>query len=141
MSFNTSFKPASWSIILLRTVLAGIFLSHAVTRIMLNTISQFGDFLGSKGLPMGTQIVWAITVFEIAGGILLLLGFFQKWISIGFIIMLLVGIGLIHIHLGWFNGEFGTGGCEYSVTLIAGLVVVASAKRMVQTKGDLGSKE
>jgi putative oxidoreductase len=43
--------------------------------------------------------------------------------------MLSVGIVIIHMGEGWFNGEFGTGGCEYSVTLIAALIVIASSDK------------
>jgi putative oxidoreductase len=64
------------------------------------------------------MIVLGITDFEIIGGLLLIGGIFVKWISTGFIILLLAGIIIIHAQLGWFVGEFGTGGCEYSFILI-----------------------
>jgi putative oxidoreductase len=134
MHLRSSFLHSAGSIILLRVVLSTVFLAHAITRVALNTIPEFGGFLESKGFPMGNLIVWGITIFEIAGGILLMFGIFQKWISIGLIAMLLTGIALIHFQLGWFNGEFGTGGCEYSVTLIAALIVVASATPATPSK-------
>lgn len=83
----------------------------------------------SKGLPYGVAWVWAITAYEIAGGLLLLLGIYTRLLSAGFIILLLAGIVLIHASLGWFVGEHGTGGCEYSVILIVALLVVAAEKR------------
>jgi putative oxidoreductase len=117
------------SIVLLRIVVAAMFMIHATTRIYTNTINQFGGFLETKGFPSGYIIVWIITIFEIAGGLALLLGYFKKWISLAFITMLSVGIVIIHMGEGWFNGEFGTGGCEYSVTLIAALIVIASSDK------------
>lgn len=127
--FNSKypFLTPRQSISVLRVTLSCIFLAHAITRIAKNTITQFGGFLEEKGLPLGNTLVWIITTFEIVGSGLLLLGYFKKWISLGLILMLFIGICLIHINLGWFNGEFGTGGCEYSVALIAGLIVVASS--------------
>ncbi len=45
-----------------------------------------------------------------------------------------VGIVLIHRHLGWFVGEHGTGGSEYSVALIFMLLVLAAGDRPAADK-------
>jgi putative oxidoreductase len=45
-----------------------------------------------------------------------------------------VGIILIHRHLGWFVGEHGTGGSEYSVALIVMLLVLAAGDRRAAEK-------
>jgi putative oxidoreductase len=121
------FLTLAQSIAALRIVVAAIFMIHAIVRIKTNTIGQFGGFLETKGFVYGNAIVWMITIFEIAGGATLMLGYFKKWLALGFIILLGVGIFIIHINEGWFNGEFGTGGCEYSVALIAALIVIASS--------------
>lgn len=121
------FFTSNASLILLRIALAIIFLSHSIVRIANATIGQFADFLESKGFSFGIGWVWAITVFELGGGILLASGVFKKWISAGFIFMLIVGIILIHADLGWFVGEHGTGGSEYSFILIAALLTVAAS--------------
>jgi putative oxidoreductase len=123
------FLILSSSVTLLRIVVAAMFMIHATVRIYSNTINQFGGFLETKGFPSGSIIVWLITIFEIVGGLLLMLGYLKKWIALGFIILLAVGIIIIHVDQGWFNGEFGTGGCEYSVTLIAALIVIASSDK------------
>ncbi|MEK7725354.1 MAG: DoxX family protein [Acidobacteriota bacterium] len=119
------------SLIVLRVSVAVIFLSHSIVRIANSTIPQFGGFLESKGFPYGVAWVWAITVFEIFGGILLALGFFTKWLSLGFILMLIVGIALIHASLGWFVGEHGTGGSEYSFILIMALLVISASDKRI----------
>jgi putative oxidoreductase len=119
------------SVVVLRITVALIFMIHAIVRIKTNTINQFGGFLDAKGFVYGNTIVWLITIFEIIGGATLILGYFRKWIVLGFIILLGAGIFIIHINEGWFNGEFGTGGCEYSVALIAALMVIASSDKQV----------
>lgn len=115
------------SILLLRISIAIVFLAHAIVRISNHTIGTFGGFLDNKGFMYGTAIVWLITVFEILGGILLALGYFTKIMAAGFILILLIGIILIHFSLGWFVGEHGTGGVEYSFILIMSLVTVIAA--------------
>lgn len=123
------FLSLKQSLLILRISLAVIFLVHAIVRIGNGTIPQFGGFMESKGLPFGVAWVWAITAYEIAGGVLLLLGIYTRLLAAGFIILLLVGIVLIHASLGWFVGEHGTGGCEYSFILIVALLVIAAEKR------------
>ncbi|MFX1708899.1 DoxX family protein [Chitinophaga sp. CC14] len=125
------FLTLKQSLLILRIAVAVIFLAHAVVRICNGTIPQFAAFMESKGLPFGMAWVWAITAYEIAGGLLLLLGMYTRLLAAGFIILLLVGIVLIHASLGWFVGEHGTGGCEYSFILIVALLVIAAEKRHI----------
>ena len=119
------------SLIILRISVAIIFLSHAIVRLANATIPRFGEFMESKGFPYGVVWVWAITAFEIVGGIFLALGFFTKWLAAGFIFMLIVGVILIHASLGWFVGEHGTGGSEYSFILIMVLLVIAASDKKI----------
>jgi putative oxidoreductase len=85
--------------------------------------------LESKGFIAGVAIVWILTAFEIIGGLMMAIGYYTRWMAAGFILILLIGIVLIHAELGWFVGEHGTGGVEYSVVLIAALVVIAASAK------------
>lgn len=116
------------SLILLRVSVAIIFLSHSIMRVINSSIEDFGGFIENKGFPFGVAWVWGITTFEIIGGMLLALGYFTKILSAGFIFLLVAGIVLIHASFGWFVGEHGTGGCEYSFILIMALLVIAAGK-------------
>ena len=117
------------ALVLLRVSLAIVFLAHAIVRITKGTIPQFGQFLETTGLPSGVLLVWVITIFELVGGLLLAGGRYVRWLSAGFILLLLVGILLIHASQGWFVGEHGTGGIEYSFILIMAFLVLAAEKR------------
>lgn len=114
------------ALVLLRVSLAVVFLAHAVVRIVNGSIPQFGQFLTAKGLPAGTLLVWLITIFEIVGSVLLIANCYVRLVSAGFVGLLLVGIVLIHVAQGWFVGEHGTGGVEYSFVLIMAFLVVAT---------------
>jgi len=121
------FLSVRQSLIVLRVSIAGIFLAHAIVRLLLEgSVAQFAGYLDNKGMVYGTAIVWAITVFEIAGGIAMALGYATRWMAAGFILLLLTGIVLIHAERGWFTGEHGSGGCEYSFALIVSLLVIAA---------------
>ena len=118
--------PLDDALRLLRIVTALLFMAHASMRFVLGTIPQFGAFMESQGFPHGQAWVLAITAYELAAGSLLLLDRGVRWAASGLAVIVAVGIWLIHRHNGWFVGEHGIGGSEYSVALLAMLLVVAS---------------
>lgn len=121
-----SFHQTNRAILLLRIITALLFFLHAFVRVIKYTIPNFTEFLAEKGFVYPELMVWVITVFELAGSLLLAMGFFKRLLSAAFILLMIMGIILIHAELGWFVGEHGTGGSEYSVLLIAALLVIAA---------------
>lgn len=111
---------------LLRIVTALLFMAHASMRFVNGTIPQFGAFMESQGFPNGQAWVLAITVYELGAGSLLIVNRGVRWAATGLAAIVAVGIWLIHRHNGWFVGEHGVGGSEYSVALLAMLLVVAA---------------
>ena len=112
------------ALLLLRIGLPGFFMAHAAVRVGTGSISQFAAFLGNLGFPMPLQIVWLITIYELSAGILIALGIWVRWLVPGLMCIATGGIVLIHRHNGWFVGEHGTGGMEYSVCLLLGLLIL-----------------
>lgn len=110
----------------LRITTAALFMAHAIVRIADNTIPQFARFMETHGFPHGAAWVWAITTYEICAGTLIVLNRGVRWAASGLAVIAAVGIVIIHRHNGWFVGEHGTGGSEYSVALLAMLLVVAA---------------
>jgi putative oxidoreductase len=117
------------ALVTLRVVLAVLFMAHAAMRLVNNTIAGFGAFLEREGWPFGVAIVWCITLYELIGGSLMALGWRVRWMASGLAFIAFMGIVIVHWNLGWFVGEHGTGGVEYSIALLAGLLVVAAADR------------
>ena len=112
--------------ILLRGIVALIFMAHAAVRLVNGSVPQFGAFLESRGFPWGVAFVLLISSYEIIGGSLLALGIRVKWVCAGLAFIVLVGIAIIHANLGWFVGEHGTGGMEFSWLLVFALLVLAA---------------
>jgi putative oxidoreductase len=122
------FVTLSTALALLRIGTAALFMAHAVVRVLIpGSIQQFGGALGRMGIPQGIAVVYAITIYEITAGLLMVLGFRTRYLAAGFGVILLGGIVLIHRRFGWFVGEHGTGGNEYSVALLLALLVIAAA--------------
>lgn len=120
---------ANRAIAVLRVTTAVLFLAHAVGRMVLGTIPSFGRFMDAVGFVPGMLWVYAITAAEIICATLLVANRYVRWATIPLLVIAVVGILLIHIHFGWWVGEHGTGGMEYSVALIAMLLAVAAADR------------
>ncbi|MEP7342880.1 MAG: DoxX family protein [Acidobacteriota bacterium] len=115
-------------ITIIRFAVAILMCIHGVTRIF-NGVAPFGEFLAAKGFPLGLVIAWSITIFEIAGAVLLILKRYVIPVAAVFILQLAMGIVLIHAQNGWFVVGAGRNGAEYSVLLIvAFLSLIVSAR-------------
>jgi putative oxidoreductase len=130
---NFPWLQLSHTLALARIATAGFFMAHAAVRIANGSIPQFAVFMEAQGFPAGLAVVWAITLTELVCGTLLIVNRWTRWATVPLLAIALGGIVLIHRHLGWFVGEHGTGGSEYSVALIVLLLVAAAADR--QDKG------
>ena len=118
--------PVEHAMRLLRYITALLFIAHASMRFVDDTIAGFGAFMEARGFAHGEAWVLAITAYELGAGTLLLLNRGVRWAASGLAVIVAVGIWLIHRHNGWFVGEHGTGGSEYSVALLAMLLVLAA---------------
>ena len=123
------FLTVRQAMVLLRVAIAVMFMAHAGVRVMNGTIPRFAEFMTGLGFFYGIAWVWAITLFELIGGAMLIVGQFSRWVTAGFMLISGVGIVLIHAANGWFVGEHGTGGVEYSIVLFVACVVLAAADR------------
>ena len=113
---------------LLRVATAVFFMAHALVRIHHNTIPQFAQFLAAKGWPLALGIVLTVTMAEIVCGALLIARRYVRWAVMPLLFIDVMGIIVIHAPLGWFVGEHGTGGVEYSLALAVSLITIAAAE-------------
>ncbi|MBL8310739.1 MAG: DoxX family protein [Burkholderiales bacterium] len=113
----------------LRVTIALLFMAHAGVRVANGSIAQFASFLEARGWPGSLLIVLAVTVWELVAGVLLILNRYLGLACGGLALIAFMGIVIIHARQGWFVGEHGTGGVEYSISLLAALLVVAAYDR------------
>lgn len=115
------------ALVALRVTTAVMFMAHALVRILNGTIPRFADFLSDRGFVFSLAFVWALTVFELLGGAAMIIGKHTRWVAAGFMAIAAGGIVIIHAAQGWFVGEHGTGGVEYSLVLLVACFVIAAA--------------
>lgn len=126
---NFPFISLKNSLDLARIMTAIFFMAHAVVRIVNDTIPQFATFMESIGFPNGVIFVWLITIAELVSGTLLIINRCVRPASSILFTIAFVGIILIHRHNGWFVGEHGTGGSEYSIALMILLIIISANDR------------
>ena len=117
------------ALLVLRVGTPVLFMAHALVRIVNGSIPQFAGFLGSIGFPQPLVVVWAITLTELVAGTMLALGYRVRYAALALASIAAGGIVLIHRKFGWFVGEHGSGGSEYSVCLLMCLLILAAADR------------
>ena len=117
---NQNKKPVYF----LRVILGILMLIHSLARISLGIVDDFGLFFGSIGLPFGIALAWTVTILELLGSIFLFFNFQVKYVSIYFIVQLLMGIFLVHLKEGWFVVGAGRNGMEYSFLLICCFIFI-----------------
>jgi len=122
-----------WTV--LRLTLAGLLAAHGWARLLGNGIEPFGAWLNDQGFMIGHAIAWSVTIYEIAGTALLA----AKWhvfpLAVGFSLIYLAGLFLVHLPSGWFVVGLGRNGMEYGVLLIVALLCVGLHHRRRPSAG------
>jgi putative oxidoreductase len=106
----------------LRTVLAGLVAAHGYTRLLNGEVSVFGEWLSTQHIPLPLAVAWAVTLSEVVGSLLLMVGRWVFPVAILLSVIYAVGIAMVHAHSGWFVVGGGRNGAEYSVLLIVALL-------------------
>ncbi len=97
--------------LLLRAYLAPVFYMAGINKYngFDSTVAWFGNPDWGLGLPMPWLMAFLATATELAGAILLALGFAVRWISIPLMVTMLVAMFTAHWQNGWLAISTGSG--------------------------------
>ena len=108
-------RTAPYAALLLRVALGTMFIARALLKYYVFTLPGTAQFFQSLGLP--GALAYLTFFAELAGGALILAGFFGRWVSAG-LIPVLLGATWAHAANGWvFTAP--NGGWEYPAFLAA----------------------
>ncbi|WP_420996271.1 DoxX family protein [Cupriavidus sp. 30B13] len=114
-------RTAPYAALALRLALGIMFIAHGLTKLLVFTPAGTASFFQSVGFP--GFLAYPIIAFEIAGGALLILGVFSRWVA-AVAAAELFGAATVHFGNGWsFTNPHG--GWEYPVFLAVAALVVA----------------
>jgi putative oxidoreductase len=110
--------------VVVRVIVGFLMFAHGVDKLSGGAagIAGFGEFLSSAGLPAGLLLAWFVTLLELVGGAMLILGLLSRVIAGLLIVELLVAIALVSGQAGLIAEE-GVG-FERDLAYIAGFLVV-----------------
>jgi putative oxidoreductase len=123
-----SIRPAV-GVLALRVAICALVFVHGLWRATQGGVAPFGDWLGTQGLPLGHQIAWAITVYELIAAPALAAGLLRPLLATGFAAIYATGMILVHLPFGWFVVGAGRNGMEYSALLILCFLIVGWTRR------------
>jgi len=139
MAGNTNNSQVDHSLsglIFFRLLLCGIIAAHGWARLLADGVFPFGGFLDAQGIPGGVVIAWSITLLEIVGSIVMAFGSrFTPHLCAVYAGIYATGIVLVHMQEGWFVVGLGRNGMEYSVLLIASLLLVGYNHLSLEARG------
>ncbi len=127
-----------------RTLVALLLAAHGWARMLAGAVEPFGGFLDAQGFPVGILIAWAITLLEIVGTILMIVGSrLIPYLCVCYAFIYSMGILMVHAGEGWFVVGLGRNGMEYSVLLIGCLLMIgySHAGPDLRAKIGLGGKK
>ena len=111
-----SHDTAPYGALILRNALGIMFIAHALLKILVFTPAGTAGFFASIGVP--GWFAYPTMGAELIGGILLVVGYQTRFVSLALIPVLIGSIVLVHGSSGWLFSSEG-GGWEYPMFLIA----------------------
>ena len=115
-------RLAEFAPVVVRLIVGFLMFAHGVEKLS-RGVAGFGEFLFSAGLPAGLLLAWFVTLLELVGGAMLILGLLSRVIAGLMTVELLVAIALVTGARGLLSGEQGVG-FERDLAYIAGFLVV-----------------
>jgi putative oxidoreductase len=112
-------QTAPYAALVLRVALGVMFIAHALLKVIVFTVPGTVQFFQSVGLP--GMLAYVTIAIELVAGLLLLAGFFTRWVALATVPVLL-GAAWVHVPNGWVFSAQG-GGWEYPVFLAVAAVV------------------
>jgi putative oxidoreductase len=111
--------------VVVRVIVGFLMFAHGIEKLSRGAagIAGFGESLSSAGLPAGLLLAWFVTLLELVGGAMLILGLLSRVIAGLMTVELLVAITLVTGARGLISGEEGVG-FERDLAYIAGFLVV-----------------
>ena len=127
MAKNNKGGIGQWVLALLRVVLGIIFLYHGYVKLFVpGGFKGTVAFFTSLAIPAPVYAAFLVSAVEFVGGILLVLGFFTRLVSIALIIEMAVAFFKVHLKQGFFITQ-STYGYEFVVLLVASLLLILAS--------------
>lgn len=111
--------------LVLRVVVGVVMAYHGWTKLAAGPDQFAAGLLVPKGIPAPMLTAWLVTLIELVGGSLLVVGLLTRLATLPLVANLIGAIVLVKADIGLIAPRAGGAGMELDLTLVAGLVAVA----------------
>ncbi|MCL4852676.1 MAG: DoxX family protein [Bryobacteraceae bacterium] len=115
---------AGWGIMLLRVMVAVIFIVHGGQKLFVYGLGGVGESFGKMGLPAPAITAALVAIIEFFGGLALLVGFFTRYAALLIAAVMTGAVLLVHLNKGFF---VSSGGFEFALLLLVASLTLAMA--------------
>jgi putative oxidoreductase len=127
LSLSPLSRLASLAPLAVRVIAGIIMLAHGWQKLTeMGPGNIGGQMLAGLGVPLPVFTGYVVTLVELIGGILLIVGFLSRLAALLLTIDLVIAILLVKVNVGFLSGSSGTG-AELDLALIAGFLVILFA--------------
>lgn len=113
-------QPADWGVLLLRVALGGMWIAHALLKVLVFTLPGTAQFFASVGFP--GWLAYPVAGAELVGGIALVLGVYARQVAL-LLVPILAAAAWVHLPNGWvFTAT--NGGWEYPAFLLVASIAL-----------------
>ncbi len=127
LSLSPLSRLASLAPLAVRLIAGIIVFAHGLQKLTEVGPGNFGgQVLAGLGVPLPVFMGYVVTLVELVGGILLIVGFLSRLAALLLTIDLVIAILLVKVNVGFISGSSGTG-AELDLALIAGFLVILFA--------------
>ena len=109
--------------LVVRLIVGFIMAAHGLQKLVQGP-AGFGQVLAGLGVPLPVVMGYVVTLVELVGGILLILGLLSRLAAALLTINLIVAISLVKVNVGLIAPPQSGAGAELDLALIAGFLVV-----------------
>ena len=126
LSLSPMNRLAEFAPLIVRIVAGIIMAAHGFQKLQAGP-GNFGGFLAQLGVPLPTLMGYVVTLVELLGGILLIVGLFSRLAALLLTIDLVAAIVLVKVNVGLIAPPQQVAGAELDLSLIAGFLVILFA--------------
>ena len=111
-----------FAMIAVRGLVGVIFLYHGYLKFD-RGVDTFAGFVDSLGVPAPTIFAWLVSILELVGGAMLIVGLLSRLVGLLFVVEMIITTSLVKADIGLIAPQGA--GAELDLALLAGALAVA----------------
>lgn len=123
---STSDRQAHWGLLALRLVVGFIMLYAGWQKLFNFGVDSFAQALTAEGVPLAQLFAWGVTLLELVGGALIIVGLLSRPLALLMSVDMVVAILLVTHEVGFMSAT-GKSGAEVNLLLIGGFLAILLA--------------